>query len=37
VCVEQIDFAPILFEDLIKKIKAEGGEVGFRSGNAMVM
>jgi calcineurin-like phosphoesterase family protein len=33
VCVEQTDFAPILFEDVIKRIKAEGGEVGFRNGN----
>lgn len=33
VCVEQTDFAPILFEDVIKRIKEEGGEVGFRNGN----
>lgn len=34
VCVEQnVDFAPILFEDVIKRIKAEGGKVGFRNGN----
>ena len=34
VCVEQTpDFAPILFEDVIKKIEAEGGTVGFRNGN----
>jgi len=33
-CVEQLpDFAPILFEDAIKLIKAEGGTVGFRNGN----
>jgi hypothetical protein len=25
VCVEQTDFAPILFEDVIKRIEAEGG------------
>jgi hypothetical protein len=32
--VEQTpDFAPILFEDVIKRITAEGGEVGFRNGN----
>jgi len=38
VCVEQTpDFAPILFEDVIKRIKAEGGEVGFRNGNGPVM
>jgi hypothetical protein len=34
VCVEQTpDFAPILFEDVIARIQAEGGEVGFRNGN----
>ena len=33
VCVEQTDFAPILFEDVVKKIQAEGGEIGFRNGN----
>jgi len=33
VCVEQTDFAPILFEDVIKRIKAEGGVIGFRNGN----
>ena len=33
VCVEQTDFRPILFEDVIKRIKEEGGEVGFRNGN----
>ena len=37
VCVEQTDFTPILFEDVMKKIKAEGGEVGFRSGNERTM
>jgi calcineurin-like phosphoesterase family protein len=37
VCVEQTDFAPILFEDVIKRIEAEGGEVGFRNGNGPVM
>jgi len=31
VCVEQTDFAPILFEDVIKRITAEGGEVGFKT------
>jgi calcineurin-like phosphoesterase family protein len=30
VCVEQTDFAPILFEDVIKRIEEQGGEVGFR-------
>jgi calcineurin-like phosphoesterase family protein len=33
VCVEQTDFAPILFEDVIKRIEAEGGEIGFQNGN----
>jgi calcineurin-like phosphoesterase family protein len=33
VCVEQTDFAPILFEDVIKRIEEEGGEIGFRNGN----
>ena len=33
VCVEQTDFSPILFEEVIKRIEAEGGTVGFKSGN----
>ena len=33
VCVEQTDFAPILFEDVVKRITAEGGEIGFKNGN----
>ena len=34
VCVEQTpDFAPILFEDVLKRITAEGGSVGFKNGN----
>lgn len=37
VCVEQTDFRPILFEDVIKRIKEEDGEVGFRNGNGPVM
>ena len=38
VSVEQLpDFAPILFEDVIKRIKDEGGEVGFRNGNGPSM
>ena len=38
VCVEQTpDFAPILFEDVIKRIEAEGGTVGFRNGNGPTM
>lgn len=31
VCVEQTDFAPILFEDVLKRIQAEGGSVGIKS------
>jgi calcineurin-like phosphoesterase family protein len=37
VCVEQTDFRPILFEDVIKRIKDEGGEVGFKNGNGPTM
>jgi calcineurin-like phosphoesterase family protein len=37
VCVEQTDFAPILFEDVIKRIEMEGGAVGFKNGNGPVM
>ena len=38
VCVEQTpDFAPILFEDVIKNIEAEGGSVGFKNGNGPSM
>ena len=33
VCVEQTDFRPILFEDVIKRIKEEGGAAGFRNEN----
>jgi len=33
VCVEQTDFTPILFEDVIKRIEAEGGTIGFKNGN----
>jgi len=33
VCVEQTNFAPILFEDVIKRIEAEGGQIGFQNGN----
>ena len=33
VCVEQTDFRPILFEDVINRIRAEGGTVGFKNGN----
>ena len=37
VCVEQTDFTPILFEDVIKNIEAEGGHIGFKSGNGPAM
>ena len=37
VCVEATDFAPILFEDVIKRIEAEGGSVGFKNGNGPAM
>jgi calcineurin-like phosphoesterase family protein len=37
VCVEQTDFRPILFEDVIKRIKEEGGGIGFRNGNGPTM
>lgn len=33
VCVEQTDFRPILFEDVISRIQKEGGAVGFKNGN----
>ena len=37
VCVEQTDFTPILFEEVIQRIKDQGGQVGFKSGNAPIM
>ena len=37
VCVEQTDFRPILFEDVIQRIKDEGGSVGFKNGNGPTM
>lgn len=38
VCVEQTpDFAPILIEDVLKRINDEGGVVGFRNGNGPTM
>jgi calcineurin-like phosphoesterase family protein len=37
VCVEHTDYTPILFEDVIKRIKDEGGTVGFNNGNGPVM
>ena len=33
VCVEMTDFALILFEDVVKRIKEEGGVIGFKNGN----
>ena len=37
VCVEHTDYTPILFEDVIKRIENEGGEVGFKNGNGPAM
>jgi len=38
VCVEQTpDFAPILFEDVLKRITNEGGTIGFKNGNGPIM
>lgn len=37
VCVEQTDFRPILFEDVVKKIKEQGGQIGFRNGNGPIV
>jgi calcineurin-like phosphoesterase family protein len=37
VCVEQTDFRPILFEDVIQRIKDEGGVIGFKNGNGPTM
>jgi calcineurin-like phosphoesterase family protein len=31
VCVEQTDFAPILFEEVIERIRNEGGTIGFKN------
>ena len=33
VCVEQTDFAPILLEDVYRRIEAEGGRIGLQNGN----
>jgi calcineurin-like phosphoesterase family protein len=33
VCVEQTEYAPISFDDVIMRIEYEGGTVGFRNGN----
>lgn len=37
VCVEQTDFRPVLLEDVYKRIRDEGGEIGFRNGNGPTM
>lgn len=37
VCVEQTEFRPILFEDVQRRITAEGGEIGLRQGNGAAM
>jgi len=37
VCVEQTNYTPILFEDVIKRIESEGGNVGFKNGNGPIM
>jgi calcineurin-like phosphoesterase family protein len=37
VSVEQTDFAPILFEDVLKKITEQGGTIGFKNGNGPTM
>ena len=38
VCVEQLpDFAPMLFEDVLARIRDEGGTIGFRSGNGSMV
>jgi calcineurin-like phosphoesterase family protein len=37
VCVEHTDFTPILFEEVIQRIKDQGGQVGFKNGNGPIM
>ena len=37
VCVETTDFAPILFEDVKKRILSEGGSITFKNGNGPTM
>jgi calcineurin-like phosphoesterase family protein len=37
VCVELTDFAPVLLEDVYKRITDEGGQLGFRNGNGPTM
>lgn len=37
VCVEQTEFAPILFENVVKRVIEQGGTVGFKNGNGPTM
>lgn len=37
VCVEHTDFKPILFEEVVQRIKDQGGQIGFRQGNGPAM
>ena len=37
VCVEQTNYTPIAFEDVVEKIKEQGGQIGFRQGNGPVI
>lgn len=37
VCVEQTEFRPMLFEDVQRRIIAEGGEITMRQGNGSAM
>ena len=37
VCVEQTNYTPISFEDVVEKIKEQGGQIGFRQGNGPVI
>jgi hypothetical protein len=36
-CVEQTEFKPIAFEEVMKRVKEQGGEVGFKYGNGPTM
>jgi calcineurin-like phosphoesterase family protein len=36
-CVEHTDYAPVLFEDAMRAIQAQGGTVGFRNGNSTIV
>lgn len=37
VCVEHTDYTPISFEDVKKRIRDEGGAIGFKNGNGPTM